>query len=48
MFSIDYPYETIDEGAKWFDSITELTEDQKKQIAFGNAEKLLKLGSFLK
>ncbi|OBT63439.1 hypothetical protein VE03_07133 [Pseudogymnoascus sp. 23342-1-I1] len=48
MFSIDYPYETIDEGAKWFDSIAELTEDQKKQIAFGNAEKLLKLSPFPK
>ncbi|OBT54912.1 hypothetical protein VE04_04926 [Pseudogymnoascus sp. 24MN13] len=48
LFSIDYPYETIDEGPKWFDSITELTEDQKKQIAFGNAEKLLKLSPFPK
>lgn len=43
MFSIDYPYETIGEGAKWFDSITKLTKQQKEQFAFGNASKLLKL-----
>ncbi|QKX54955.1 uncharacterized protein TRUGW13939_02045 [Talaromyces rugulosus] len=43
LFSIDYPYERIDQGPKWFDSITELSEEEKKQIAFGNAKRLLKL-----
>ncbi|KAL2829516.1 hypothetical protein BDW59DRAFT_178468 [Aspergillus cavernicola] len=43
MFSIDYPYETIDQGAKWFVAIAELTGEEKEQIAFGNAKRLLKL-----
>lgn len=45
MLSIDYPYESIDQGPKWFDSITdqELKEEEKEQIAFGNAKKILKL-----
>ncbi|KAL6409135.1 amidohydrolase [Ilyonectria robusta] len=43
MFSIDYPYETLEEGPKWFDGITELSQEQKEQIASGNAKRLLKL-----
>ena len=43
MFSIDYPYETMELGPKWFDEITELTDEQKHQLASGNAKKLLKL-----
>ncbi|KAF7557098.1 hypothetical protein G7Z17_g910 [Cylindrodendrum hubeiense] len=43
MFSIDYPYETLEEGPKWFDDITELSQGQKEQIASGNAKRLFKL-----
>ncbi|KAI9833512.1 MAG: hypothetical protein M1819_003671 [Sarea resinae] len=43
MFSIDYPYDMISHGCTWLDSITELTEEQKTQLASGNAKKALKL-----
>ncbi len=43
MFSIDYPYETMEQGPDWFDGITELSEEQKEQIASGNAKRLFNL-----
>jgi predicted TIM-barrel fold metal-dependent hydrolase len=43
MFSIDYPYDTIEQAVRWFDGITELTQKQKEQLASGNAKRLLKL-----
>ncbi|PWF99874.1 amidohydrolase family protein [Levilactobacillus bambusae] len=42
MFSVDYPYEDNADAANWFDQLA-LPEDVKKQIAYGNAQKLLNL-----
>jgi len=42
MYSVDYPYEDLAEGCKWFNSL-EYAPDILQAIASGNAKKLLKL-----
>lgn len=42
MFSVDFPYESMQEGATWFDSCPLQGEDRVK-VASANARKLLKL-----
>jgi gamma-resorcylate decarboxylase len=42
MFSVDYPYESISEGATWFDNCP-LTADERLKVGRGNAQRLLKL-----
>ena len=42
MFSIDYPYVTIAEGATWFAGL-ELPPEEKAQLGRGTAVKLFKL-----
>jgi predicted TIM-barrel fold metal-dependent hydrolase len=43
LFSIDYPYENMAQGADWFDNITELTDEEMVQVASSNAKRVLKL-----
>jgi predicted TIM-barrel fold metal-dependent hydrolase len=43
LFSVDYPYETMEEAAKWFDHLEVISEGDWHKLARGNAEKLLKL-----
>jgi hypothetical protein len=43
MYSIDTAYEWCDEGAKWWDEITWMSEADKLQIGRENAIKLFKL-----
>ncbi|WP_428395809.1 amidohydrolase family protein [Lichenicoccus sp.] len=43
MFSVDYPYEQMDMGGRWFDDMR-LEEALKLQIGRENANKLFKLG----
>lgn len=42
LFSIDWPFENIDHGAKWFDN-AEISEPDKIKIGKTNAEKLFEL-----
>ncbi len=42
MFSVDYPYEQMDEAGRWFDD-TALGDRDKYRIGRGNAEDLFKL-----
>ncbi|MEE8332495.1 MAG: amidohydrolase family protein [Alphaproteobacteria bacterium] len=42
MFSVDYPFEQIDEAASWFDN-TEMTNEDRAKIGRANANKLFKL-----
>jgi len=42
MFSVDWPFEAVDEGAEWFDK-AEIGEDQRGKIGRDNAIKLFKL-----
>lgn len=42
MFSIDSPYEDIEEGATWFDNV-DISEDERKKIGRENAIRLFKL-----
>ncbi len=42
LFAVDYPYESIEMGARFIDSLPICAADQAK-ICYGNAEKLLKL-----
>ena len=42
MFSVDWPFEGVDEGAAWFDAAKIDAADQKK-IGRDNAIKLFKL-----
>ncbi|MFM2290017.1 MAG: hypothetical protein RL684_3160 [Pseudomonadota bacterium] len=42
LFSVDYPYENMAEGATWFDQCP-LEEAARDAIAVGNARRLLKL-----
>jgi gamma-resorcylate decarboxylase len=42
LFATDYPYESMPEAAKWFDTV-ELDEDVRTQIGRNNAERLLGL-----
>ncbi len=43
LFSIDYPYEQMDMGARWFDDVR-LEESLKISIGRENADRLFKLG----
>jgi gamma-resorcylate decarboxylase len=42
MFSVDYPYENMEEGARWFDSCP-LQGDDRLKVARGNAQRLLRI-----
>jgi 2,3-dihydroxybenzoate decarboxylase len=44
MFSVDYPYESISEGASWFDGCP-LDPESRIKIGRSNAQRLLKLQS---
>lgn len=43
IYSIDTAYEWCEEGAKWWDNIDWLSEEDKKKMGRDNAIKLLKL-----
>ena len=47
MFSADYPFEAISQAAEWFDRLDSISETDRAKIAYGNAEKLFKLGTKL-
>jgi 2,3-dihydroxybenzoate decarboxylase len=42
LFSVDYPFEDIAEGAKWLDS-AEIAEENRLQIGSGNARRIFRL-----
>ena len=42
MFSVDWPFEAVDEGAAWFDK-AEIGENDRIKIGRDNAIKLFKL-----
>lgn len=42
LYSVDYPYESTKEASDWFESV-ELRAADKEAIAYGNAERILKL-----
>ncbi len=42
LFSVDYPYETMDEQTAWFDSLP-ISEADRQKIGRDNARKLLRL-----
>jgi 2,3-dihydroxybenzoate decarboxylase len=42
MFSVDWPFEQIEFGAKWFDDV-DLSEDDRRKIGRDNAARLFKL-----
>ena len=42
MFSVDWPFEGIEEGAQWFDK-AEISEADRAKIGRSNAIKLFKL-----
>jgi predicted TIM-barrel fold metal-dependent hydrolase len=42
MFSADYPFETMEDAATWFDK-TPISEAQKMQVGRNNAVRLFKL-----
>jgi len=44
MFSVDYPYENMAEGANWFDSCP-LEEAARLKVARSNAQRLLRLAA---
>ena len=44
LFSVDYPYESVEQAAKWFDSC-EISEANRLKIGRSNAEKLLKMST---
>ena len=41
MFSVDWPFESVDEGAEWFDN-AEIGADERRKIGRDNAIKLFK------
>ena len=43
LFSVDYPYEQMDQGSRWFDDL-ELDNTTKGAVGRGNANKLFSLG----
>lgn len=46
MYSVDYPFESNEKGREWFEQLEAsglLTSDQLKMVAYGNAERLLKV-----
>jgi 2,3-dihydroxybenzoate decarboxylase len=42
MFAADYPYESVQEGVKFLDTV-DITEAQRQQIYSGNAERIFRL-----
>jgi predicted TIM-barrel fold metal-dependent hydrolase len=44
LFSVDYPYETMQEQSDWFDSVP-ISEGDRLKIGRANAQQLLRLGS---
>ena len=44
MFSVDYPYESADEAANFIENVP-LGEQERRDVGYGNAERLLGLGS---
>jgi hypothetical protein len=42
MFSVDYPFENMDDAADWIETC-DIGEDDRSKIAYGNAKRLLKL-----
>jgi len=42
LFSVDWPFEAVDEGAQWFDQ-AEIGDDARRKIGRDNAVKLFKL-----
>jgi gamma-resorcylate decarboxylase len=44
LFSVDYPYESMSEGASWFDGCP-LADEVKLKVGRSNALRLLKLGA---
>jgi len=42
MFSVDWPFEAVDEAAVWFDK-AEISEANRMKIGRANAVKLFKL-----
>ena len=42
-FSADYPFETMEDAAGWFDSTTVIGEIERRQIGRDNALRLFKL-----
>jgi gamma-resorcylate decarboxylase len=42
MFSVDYPFENMDEAADWIETC-DISEDDRSKIAYGNEQRLLKL-----
>ena len=43
MFAADYPYESVEEGVKFLDTV-DISESDRRQIYAGNAERYFKLG----
>lgn len=46
MYSVDYPFESNEKGLEWFEQLEAsglLTSEQLKMVAYGNAERLLKV-----
>jgi predicted TIM-barrel fold metal-dependent hydrolase len=41
MFSADYPYESAEDQADWFDGL-QINENTRKAVACGNAKRLFK------
>jgi 2,3-dihydroxybenzoate decarboxylase len=44
LFSVDYPYETVQEQSYWFDGLP-ISDDDRLKIGRTNAQQLLRLGS---
>ena len=42
MFSVDYPFENMDEAADWIETC-DISEDDRLKIQDGNAKRLLRL-----
>jgi 2,3-dihydroxybenzoate decarboxylase len=42
LFSVDWPFESVEEGADWFDR-AEIGADERRKIGRDNAIKLFKL-----
>lgn len=42
LFSVDYPFESNEEGVRWFESVP-IADSDKRKLAHLNAERLLKL-----
>ena len=42
MFSVDYPFESMDDASKWLDHAA-VSDQARENISHGNAERVLKL-----